>query len=67
MTGVSQYSKRERDRFHRQLAAPRRKTAKVFPAVNYTTTESSAYLVFLNSAEAQDAYAYFLYHKQLGR
>jgi hypothetical protein len=37
------------------------------PAVNYTTTESSTYFVFLNSADAQDAYAYFLYHKQLGR
>ena len=42
-------------------------TRATFPAVNYATTESSAYLVFLNSAEAQDASAYFLYHKRLGR
>lgn len=55
-------------RAHKKLTAPQRKTARAtFPAVNYATTESAAYFVFLNSAEAQNAYAYFLYHKHVGR
>jgi hypothetical protein len=54
--------------FPQTMDSPQRKTIKAtFPAVNSTTTESSVYFVFLNSTEAQDAYAYFLYHKQLGR
>jgi hypothetical protein len=40
---------------------------KVLPAVNFTTTTNAVYFAFPNSADAQDAYAYFLYHKQLGR
>lgn len=38
-----------------------------FPAVHDTTKDSSVYFVFANSSEAQDAYAYFLYYKQLVR
>lgn len=37
------------------------------PAVHDTTKDSSVYFVFANASEAQDAYAYFLYHKQLVR
>jgi hypothetical protein len=54
--------------FPQTVDSPERKTARAtFPAVHDTTTESSVYFVFANSGEAQDAYAYFLYHKQLGR
>ena len=54
--------------FPQTVNSPQRKTARAtFPAVNYTTTESATYFVFVSSAEAQDAYAYFLYHKQVGR
>ena len=57
-----------RDPFAQKIDSPQRRTIKAtFPAVNYATTESSLYFDFLKSAEAQDAYAYFLYHKQLGR
>jgi hypothetical protein len=54
--------------FPQKIDSPERKTARgTFPPVNYTTAESGAYFAFRNSAEAQDAYAYFLYHKQVGR
>lgn len=54
--------------FPQTVDSPERKTARgTFPAVHDATTENSAYFVFRNSGEAQDAYAYFLYHKQLGR
>jgi hypothetical protein len=54
--------------FPQKIDSPQRRTIKrTFPAVNYATTENSVYFVFANSADAQDAYAYFLYHKQLGR
>ncbi len=54
--------------FPQTVDSPERKTARAtFPAVHDTTTESFVYFVFANSVEAQDAYAYFLYHKQLGR
>jgi hypothetical protein len=54
--------------FPQTVDSPERKTARAtFPVVHDTTTESSVYFVFMNSAEAQDAYAYFLYHKQVGR
>lgn len=57
-----------RTSFPEAINSPLRKTAKkVLPAVNLTTTRSAVYFVFLNSADAQDAYAYFQYHKQLGR
>jgi hypothetical protein len=54
--------------FPQKIDSPQRRTVKAtFPAVDYTTTGTSVYFVFLNSTEAQDAYAYFLYHKQVGR
>ena len=54
--------------FPQTVDSPERKTARgTFPAVHNVTTENSTYFVFRNSGEAQDAYAYFLYHKQLGR
>jgi hypothetical protein len=57
-----------RDPFAQKVDSPQRRTIKAtYPAVDYATTENSVYLVFRNSADAQDAYAYFLYHKQLGR
>ncbi len=56
--------------FPQQIDSPERRTIKnkkTFPAVNYATAENSVYFVLLNANDAQDAYAYFLYHKQLGR
>lgn len=54
--------------FPQTVDSPERKTARgTFPAVHDATTENSTYFVLRNSGEAQDAYAYFLYHKQLGR
>jgi hypothetical protein len=48
--------------------SPQRKIFRaILPVVTYTTTETAAWFVFLNSTGAQDAYAYSLYHKQLGR
>ncbi len=52
--------------FPQTVNSPQRKIARVIlPAVNYTTTERAVYFAFLNSAKAQDAYAYFLYHEWL--
>lgn len=57
-----------RSAFQEILTSPERQTAtRTFRAVNYTTTKTLEYLAFSDPAEAQDAYAYFLYHKQLGR
>lgn len=54
--------------FPQTVDSPQRKTARgTFPAIHDATTENSTYFVFRNSGEAQDAYAYFVYHKQLGR
>jgi hypothetical protein len=54
--------------FPQTLDSPQRKTATAaFRAVHTASTEKWLYFAFSNSAEAQDAYAYFLYHKQLGR
>jgi hypothetical protein len=54
--------------FPQRIDSPERKTARrSFPAVHHTTSDSAQYLMFANSREAQDAYSYFLYHKQLGR
>jgi len=58
----------DRSAFQEILTSPERQTStRILRAVNYTTTKTLEYLDFSNSAEAQDAYAYFLYHKQLGR
>jgi hypothetical protein len=54
--------------FPETINSPLRNTPKrVLPAVNLTTTRSFVYFAFRNPAEAQDAYAYFLYHQELGR
>jgi hypothetical protein len=54
--------------FSQTVDSPERKTARAtFPAIHDTIPESFVYFVFPNSSEAQDAYAYFLYHKQVGR
>jgi hypothetical protein len=58
----------DRNAFQEILTAPERQTAtRTLRAVNYATTKILEYLAFSDPAEAQDAYAYFLYHKQLGR
>ena len=54
--------------FPQKIDSPQRRTVRAtFPAVNYTTTQDSVYFIFPTSSDAQNAYAYFLYHKQLGR
>lgn len=54
--------------FAETWSCPERKTARrVLRAVNFTTTQHFVYLSFNNAAGAQDAYAYFLYHQELGR
>jgi hypothetical protein len=54
--------------FAETWSAPERKTrSRVLPAVNLRTTQNIVYLSFDNPAGAQDAYAYFLYHQELGR
>jgi hypothetical protein len=54
--------------FPETITSPLRKTARrTLPAVYYETTAGSAYFSFRSSKQAQDAYAYFLYHKQVGR
>jgi hypothetical protein len=58
----------DRAPFSQKIDSPQRRTIKAtFPAVNYATTQNSVYFVFPDSSDAQDAYAYFVYHKQLGR
>jgi len=37
-----------------------------FPAVNYTPRKRAAHFAFLDSAKAQDAYAYFTHNQQSG-
>jgi hypothetical protein len=57
-----------RDSFPEAISSPVRHWAgRILPAVNLTTTTSYLYLTFRDPADAQDAYAYFLYHQELGR
>ena len=57
-----------RNSFPETVDSPLRHTSKrMLPAVNLTTTRSLVYFTFHNPDEAQNAYVYFLYHKQLGR
>ena len=52
--------------FPETLNSPLRQRAmRLLPAVHVTTT-NSVYFAFADPAEARDAYAYFLYHQQLG-
>jgi hypothetical protein len=53
--------------FPQSVKSPERTTAtRTYPAVNLKTSEEFLFLEFSNPSEAQDAYAYFLYHKQRG-
>jgi hypothetical protein len=54
-------------RFLQSVTSPERHTAKrTYPAVDLRTTEGSIYLDFSNPSDAQDAYAFFLHHKERG-
>jgi len=54
-------------RFLQSITCPERHTAKrTYPAVDLKTTEGSLYLDFSNMSDAQDAYTFFLYHKERG-
>jgi hypothetical protein len=54
--------------FPETLNSPLRQRAmRILPAVHVTTTTNSVHFAFVDPAEARDAYAYFLYHKHLGR
>ena len=54
--------------FPETWTSPERKTARgSLRAVNYDTAANVVYLVFSHRGEAQDAYAYFVYHHELGR
>ena len=53
--------------FQQSITSTERVTSKrTYPAVNLKTSEESVYLEFSNSRELQDAYAFFLYHKERG-
>jgi len=53
--------------FPETLNSPLRQRAmRVLPAVHATTTANSVYFTFADPVEARDAYAYFMYHQQLG-
>jgi len=57
-----------RDFFPETINSPVRHSPKrMLPAVNLTTTSSSLYFTFRDRADAQNAYAYFLYHQEVGR
>jgi hypothetical protein len=56
-----------RNGFPQSVTSPERVTSKrTYPAVNLKTSGESVYLEFSNTREAQEAYAFFLYHKQRG-
>ncbi len=56
-----------RNGFPQSITSPERVTSKrTYPAVNLKTSGESVYLEFSNTREAQEAYAFFLYHKQRG-
>jgi hypothetical protein len=53
--------------FPQSIKSPERTTAaRSYPAVDLKTSEKFLYLDFSNPSEAQDAYTYFLYHKERG-
>jgi hypothetical protein len=53
--------------FPQSVTSPERATAKrTYQAVDLKTSGGSVYLEFSNTREAQDAYAFFLYHKERG-
>jgi hypothetical protein len=55
------------DGFPQSVTSPLRTTAtRTYPAVDLKTSDQTVYLEFSNPAEAENAYVYFLYHKQRG-
>jgi hypothetical protein len=57
-----------REFFPEMINSPVRHTAsRILPAVNLKSTRSSLYFTFRDPADARDAYAYFLYHQEVGR
>jgi len=53
--------------FRQSFTSPERMTAiRSYPAVDLKTSEGHLLLKFSNATDAQDAYAFFLYHKQRG-
>ena len=53
--------------FPQSVTSPKRTTAtRTYPAVNLKTSEEFLHLEFSSPSEAQDAYAFFLYHKERG-
>jgi hypothetical protein len=54
--------------FLQSITNPARATSKrYFAPVDFMTNEPFLFLDFSTAGDAQDAYAFFLYHKQLGR
>ncbi len=53
--------------FPQAITSPERSTAKrTYPAVNLKSTDNSVFLDFASPTELENAYAFFLYHKQRG-
>lgn len=53
--------------FIQSITSPERHTVKrTYPAVDLKTTDGSVYLDFSDISDAQNAYAFFLYHKERG-
>jgi hypothetical protein len=53
--------------FPQSVSSPERKVAtRTYAAVDLKTTERYIYLEFPDPTNAQDAYTFFLYHKQRG-
>jgi hypothetical protein len=53
--------------FPQRLTSPERATPRhTYAPVDLTTSESSIYLEFSNPSDAQNAYAFFLYHRERG-
>jgi hypothetical protein len=54
--------------FPQSVKSPERTTAaRTYPPVDLKTSERFLYLEFSNPSAAQDAYTYFLYHKERGQ
>jgi hypothetical protein len=53
--------------FRQSVTSPERVTSKrTYPSVDLKTSGESVYLEFSNTRDAQEAYAFFLYHKERG-
>jgi len=57
-----------RNGFPQSMSSPERKVAtRTYAAVDLKTTDRNIYLEFRNPSDAQDAFTFFLYHKERGR